>query len=55
MGTQTMTFILYSSKASKSCLNSDISNILKIPRKINSKREVTGILVHKNCEFLQYL
>ena len=50
-----MTFIFYSSKASENCLNSDISDILKTSRKNNSQREVTGILVHKNREFLQYL
>ena len=47
-----MTFIFYSSKASENCLNSDISDILKTSRKNNSQREVTGILVHKNREFL---
>ena len=51
----TMIFILYLSKASKDCHNSDISDILKISRRNNAERSVTGILVHKNREFLQYL
>ena len=50
-----MIFILYLSKASNDCHNSDISDILKISRRNNAERSVTGILVHKNREFLQYL
>jgi hypothetical protein len=50
-----MIFILYLSSASKDCLNSDISDILMISRRNNAARKVTGILVHKNGEFLQYL
>ena len=50
-----MIFILYLSKASKDCHNSDISDILKISRTNNATKGVTGILVHKNREFLQYI
>ena len=50
-----MIFILYLSRASEDCLNSDISDILKSSRKNNAEMGVTGILVHKNREFLQYI
>ena len=50
-----MYFILYTSNASEKCLSEDIASILDASRRNNPSNSVTGILIFKKPEFLQYL
>ena len=50
-----MYFILYTSNASEKCSSEDIANILDASRRNNPSNSVTGILISKKPEFLQYL
>ena len=50
-----MFFILYVSKASDACTSRDVADILQTSRQNNPGAAITGILVYKNAEFLQYL
>ena len=50
-----MYFILYTSNASKMCSREEINNILEVSRRNNPSNSVTGLLISKNPEFLQYL
>ena len=50
-----MYFTLYTSSASEKCSDQEIANILHTSRQNNLSNSVTGILVYKKPEFLQYL
>ncbi len=50
-----MFYVLYTSNRSEKCSNEEITNILKISRQNNLTNSVTGVLVYKPPEFLQYL
>ena len=50
-----MFYILYTSTGSAKCSNTEIGNILRISRRNNVVNSVTGVLIYKNPEFLQYL
>jgi hypothetical protein len=50
-----MYFILYTSNASEKCSSEDIASILEASRRNNPSNSVTGILISKKPEFLQYL
>ena len=50
-----MFYILYTSIGSARCSNKEIANILRKSRQNNLSNSVTGVLVYKNPEFLQYL
>jgi hypothetical protein len=50
-----MYFILYTSNASEKCSSDDITNILEASRRNNPSNSVTGLLISKKPEFLQYL
>lgn len=50
-----MYYLLYVSKVSAECTRRDIADILQTSRKNNPFNAVTGILVYKNPEFLQFL
>ena len=47
--------ILYISKASESCDREAVQRILQSSRQNNPLNSITGILVHKAPQFLQYL
>ena len=48
-------FILYVSEVSEFCGDSEPTHILEPPRANNAKNSVTGMLVRKNMQFLQYI
>ena len=50
-----MYYVLYTSNRSSQCSKVEISNILRTSRHNNLSNSVTGVLVYKNPEFLQYL
>jgi|MDTC01.3.fsa_nt_gb hypothetical protein len=50
-----MYFILYTSDASEQCSSEDINSILEVSRRNNPSNSVTGLLISKKPEFLQYL
>ena len=50
-----MYFILYTSNASEMCSSEEINNILEVSRRNNPSNQVTGLLISKKPEFLQYL
>ncbi|MDD9978145.1 MAG: BLUF domain-containing protein [Boseongicola sp.] len=50
-----MYFILYVSKATDQCSDAEIADILQASRTNNSANGVTGILVHKEPDFIQFL
>ena len=50
-----MYFILYTSNASEMCSSEEIKNILEVSRRNNPSNSVTGLLILKKPEFLQYL
>ncbi|MEM7550470.1 MAG: BLUF domain-containing protein [Bacteroidota bacterium] len=47
--------IVYTSRKSDSCTNQEIEKILESCRKNNSKDHITGILLHSDDKFIQYL
>ena len=48
-------FILYVSEVADQCGDRETTNILKTSRSNNAKRSVTGMLVRKEREFLQFI
>lgn len=47
--------LIYTSSRRPSCTDVEIENILKACERNNPKRGITGILLHSNKRFLQYL
>ena len=50
-----MFYVLYTSSVAAKCSQGEIANILKISRRNNLVNSVTGVLVYKEPEFLQFL
>lgn len=50
-----MHYLIYSSRKKESCDEQEIQNILDACQRNNSKKNITGILLHSNDRFLQYL
>jgi len=48
-------YILYVSEVSEHCGDSETADILKTSRANNARNSVTGMLVQKNSQFLQYI
>lgn len=47
--------LIYRSQAKQELTTNDISDILEIARKFNSKNQITGCLLYYNNEFIQIL
>lgn len=47
--------LIYTSSRKNNCTEADIKQILLVSREDNAKRNVTGILLHSDKRFLQYL
>ena len=50
-----LSFLIYSSLRNNSCSDQEIKNILSSCEKNNPSLDITGVLVHSNNYFLQFL
>ncbi|MAH84925.1 MAG: hypothetical protein CBB68_11600 [Rhodospirillaceae bacterium TMED8] len=48
-------YILYTSKVARECGDREIKDILRVSRANNARNSVTGMLIYKDDDFLQYL